>query len=136
MAKPSLPVLTKAELRIMKALWSQGAMTVRAVTDLLKPDHGIAYTSVLTTLGILRKKGFVKTKRQGRADLYIPLVSEDKAQRTALQSLIQRFFHQSPDLLVQNLISDGGLSKAELESLMELIEAKAREETKQGEDNE
>ena len=59
------PTLTEAELRIMDVLWRRGSGTVQQVLEWL--DSALAYNSVLTTIRILERKGYVKHVKDGRA---------------------------------------------------------------------
>lgn len=97
--------LTEAELRLMNVLWERGPSTVAAVADALKKPK-LAYNSVLTTLRILERKGYVSRSREGRAHVYAAAVEQNDARRQALDHLLERFFQNSPELLVQNLIEE------------------------------
>jgi BlaI family transcriptional regulator, penicillinase repressor len=59
--------LTEAELRIMEVLWAQGSGTVQQVLDWLSAKPALAYNSVLTTIRILERKGYVEHVKDGRA---------------------------------------------------------------------
>ena len=86
------------------------------------PDADIAYTTVLNTLRILEKKGYVRHTKDGKAFVYHPIVDQQQASRSALRHLIARFFQNSPQLLVSNLIADEQLNKKDLQRLQALIE--------------
>jgi len=61
------PTLTEAELRLMEVLWQKGPATVQQVVQDLPEKAPLAYNSVLTTIRILEKKGYVKHVKDGRA---------------------------------------------------------------------
>ncbi|MGJ3508305.1 BlaI/MecI/CopY family transcriptional regulator [Enemella sp. A6] len=64
------------ELRVMEALWAQDEpVSVRAVHADITTERDLAYTTILTVLDRLAKKGRVKRKRSGRAWLYYPAAS-------------------------------------------------------------
>lgn len=120
--KPSA-TLTEAELRLMDILWQRGPSTVQQVLDDLPGERLLAYNSVLTTIRILEKKGYVghaKTK-DARAFLYAPLVERAEARRSEVRHLVQRLFQNSHELLVLNILEDSGLSQDELERLKEYL---------------
>jgi len=75
----------------------------------------------LTTLRILETKGYVKHKKEGRAFIYRPVVKREKAQDKALTHLLRRFFADSPELLVLNLLQTK-MSSDELKRLRKRIE--------------
>jgi predicted transcriptional regulator len=121
MARKKSPTLTDAELRLMEVIWSKGSATAADVLDSI-PDADVAYTTVLNTLRILEKKGYVSHTKDGKAFVYHPVVDQQQASRSALRHLISRFFQNSPQLLVSNLIEDEQLNKKDLERLKVLIE--------------
>jgi predicted transcriptional regulator len=107
----------------MDVLWERGPSTVSEVAELLPKDVDLAYNTVLTTMRILEDKGYVRhTKpKEGRAFVYRPLVDRASASRTAVRHLMSRFFRDSPELLVLNLLQDEELSESELVRIRELI---------------
>ena len=117
------PTLTQAELRLMDILWQKQKATVQQVLETLPPSQSLAYNSVLTTIRILEKKGYVKHAKDGRAHVYIPLVGRKEATRSEIQHLVQRFFRNSHELLVLNLLEDESIDAGELKRLRQLIDA-------------
>lgn len=127
MARPRTKTLTEAELRLMEVLWERGPSTVSDVTEsLLEPR--LAYNTVLTTLRILEQKGYVSRAPRGRAHVYEAVASRGDARRQALGQLVERFFDNSPGLLVQNLVEDERLTEEQLEELQRLLARPAAEE--------
>ncbi len=116
------PTLTEAELRLMNVLWQQGSASVQQVLDALPKKPPLAYNSVLTTIRILEKKGYVKHVKDGRAHVYIPLVDRKDATRSEIRHLVGRFFKNSHELLVLNLLQDDAIDPEELARLRSLIE--------------
>jgi predicted transcriptional regulator len=126
--------LTEAELRLMKILWERGES---AVSDLVSGVSGttpLAYTSVLTTIRILEKKGYVRHRQEGRAFLYSPCVAEQDAGQTEVRHLLQRFFGNSRERLLLSLLGDGQISPAELKRLKEAIASTPNDQTDQTEE--
>ncbi|NUN01529.1 MAG: BlaI/MecI/CopY family transcriptional regulator [Bryobacteraceae bacterium] len=122
MARPKSPMLTDAELRLMEVLWDRGPSTVGEVTEALPKGVELAYSSVLTTLRILEQKGYARHEKRGRAFVYAPLIRRRDAQTSAVRHLLGRFFEDSPELLVLNVLEDERLSAAELRKLRKMIE--------------
>lgn len=87
----------------MKALWLEGQATVQGIRDGLLPDRPLAYTTVMTVMDRLARKGAVTREKIGRAHLYSPLVSEDVIRERALNRLIDDFFQGAPQQLRQYL---------------------------------
>jgi predicted transcriptional regulator len=123
LARKKSPNLTEAELRLMDVIWEKRQATVGEVAEALPPDLGLAYNTVLTTLRILEEKGYLRhTKaKEGRAFVYQAVVGRDEASRSAVRYLVSRFFRNSPELLVLNLLEDEELSAKELRRIRALI---------------
>lgn len=121
MARKKSPTLTDAELRLMDVIWDKGSASAADVLGAL-PDAGLAYTTVLNTLRILESKGYLSHTKDGKAFIYHARVDRNQASRSAIRHLISRFFGNSPELLVSNLIGDEQLTKQDLQRLKKLIE--------------
>ena len=122
MARKKSPNLTDAELRLMDVLWLKGASTVSDVVAALPADPPAAYSTVLTVLRILENKGYIRHVKQGRAFVYEPLVDRTEARRNVLRYVLDRFFGNSPEALVLNLMEDRDISAAELVRIRKMIE--------------
>jgi BlaI family transcriptional regulator, penicillinase repressor len=115
------PTLTEAELRIMDVLWQKGSATVQEVLDALPSKPALAYNSVLTTIRILEKKGYLKHVKDGRAHIYLPVVGRKDASRSEIRHLIRRFFGDSHQELVLNMVEAGDLDREELDRVKEML---------------
>jgi len=116
------PTLTEAELRLMEVLWQRGPATVHSVMEALPPKPLLAYNSVLTTIRILEKKGYVQHVKEGRAHLYMPLVGREEATRFEIKNLVGRFFKNSHELLLLNILEDKNIDAGELTKLRQLLD--------------
>jgi predicted transcriptional regulator len=114
--------LTEAELRIMQVLWQKGPGTVQQILDTLPEQPSLAYNTVLTTIRILERKGYVEHAKDGRAHVYNPLVAEEEASRSEIKHLVSRFFRNSHEDLVLNILEDRGIDPGELERLRKMLE--------------
>ncbi len=95
--------LPPLELECMKALWALGRGTVHDIRARLLAERSLAYTTVLTLMDRLARKGIVEREKRGRAFLYRPLVEEDQIRQQALARLVGDFFQGSPERLRQYL---------------------------------
>ena len=114
--------LTEAELRLMDVLWHQGPSTVQQVLEALPGKSPLAYNSVLTTIRILEKKGYVRHIKDGRAYIYRALVEREEASRSEIRHLAHRFFQNSHEMLVLNILEERGVDADELNRLRQLLE--------------
>ncbi len=122
MPRPKSSSLTDGELRLMLVLWDRGEASVGDVVQALKERPKPAYNTVLTLLRILERKGYVTHRKDGRAFVFVPIVDKLNATRSALKTLVNRFFEGSPKLLMLNLLEDQELSSEALQQLKERIE--------------
>ena len=113
--------LTEAELRIMNVLWGKGSGTVQQVLDSITETPTLAYNSILTTIRVLERKGYVKHLKDGRAHVYRAVVGQEEATRSEIRRLVSRFFKNSHEQLVLNLLEDRGLGEEEIGRLREML---------------
>ncbi len=113
--------LTEAELRIMNVLWGKGSGTVQQVLDSIDEKPVLAYNSVLTTIRVLERKGYLKHLKDGRAHVYTPVVGRKEATRSEIRHLVSRFFANSHEQLVLNLLEDQGIEVDEVTRLREML---------------
>ncbi len=114
--------LTDAEHRIMEILWSRGSGTVADVVEALSGKDGTAYNTILTLMRILREKGYLGCRKEGRAHVYIPKVQRNDAARSAVRQLLGKFFSDSPGELVLTFLREEEISPAELDELKRRIQ--------------
>jgi len=113
-------VLTSREMDVMNVLWRLGSGTVSEVQEGLSDD--LAYTTVLTILRTLEKKGHVGHRSEGRAHRYAPRVEREEAQEGALRRLTRKLFSGSPELLMAHLLKERGLTEDQLRRLRDLVD--------------
>lgn len=112
--------LTEVEQRLMEVLWSSGSGTVSEVLAALRTPKPPAFNTVQTMLRILEQKGYVRHTEEGRAFRYFPVVDKASASRSAVQSVVRRFFG-SPGALALNLLQSERLSSEEIARIRKLI---------------
>lgn len=118
-----LPVLTRAESKIMRVVWKRGRATVHEVLEDLSSDA--AYTTVLTVLKVLERKGYIRHEahtESKRAHVFVPVLSESQARQHHARDLVDRLFDGRPNALVNGILDGERLSKNELRLLRERIE--------------
>jgi predicted transcriptional regulator len=131
------PTLTEAELRLMKMLWQRGESAVGDLVAAMPDGDALAYNSVLTTIRILEKKGYVSHRQEGRAFIYTACVAQDDASKVEVRHVLQRFFGNSREKLLLSLLGDEEITPAELQRLRDAIKQNAiaageGEETREG----
>lgn len=122
MARNKSATLTEAELRIMNVLWEKGSGTVHEVLQGLPGEPPLAYNSVLTIIRILETKGYVKHVKDKRAHVYTPKIDRKDATRFEVRHLVSRFFGNSHEKLVLNILEEQSIDAQELARLRQLLE--------------
>lgn len=124
MARSKSATLTEAELRIMNVLWDRGSATVHEVLEALPAKPALAYNSILTIVRILEKKGYVKHVKDEdkRAHVFMPQVNRKDATRFEVRHLVSRFFGNSREQLVLNVLEETSIDAEELDRLRQLLE--------------
>jgi BlaI family transcriptional regulator, penicillinase repressor len=116
------------EQRMLDALWARGSATVRELLENSHPE--LAYTTVMTTLDRLFKKGLLTRSEEGRAFRYVPRFSREELQRQAAVHAFRQLLDASPasSLPLSFLVEILGERDAQLlDDLRELVERKRRE---------
>jgi len=130
MARKKSTTLTDAEHRIMEILWARGTATVAEVAEALAGKDGTAYTTILTLMRILRAKGYLACRKDGRAHVYRPRVNRNTAARKAVGQLLAKFFAGSPGELVLSFLRDEAIRPEELEALRREVLQAGKPESK------
>ena len=114
--------LPESELEIMQIIWASPAPVSRMyIEEALQNTHPLAPTTILTLLTRLCEKGFLSLKKEGRTNLYEPLVEEKEYLAAESRSFLDRLFHGSVASFATALC-DSGVTKEELEELRRLLE--------------
>ena len=111
--------LTNAEHRIMEVIWAQGSATVADVVEALEGKD--AYTTILTLMRILKVKGYLSSRKEGRAFVFVPKVDRNTVARKAVHQLLSKFFAGSPSELVLAFLREEELTPEELEVIKQKI---------------
>jgi predicted transcriptional regulator len=118
----SSPPLGAQELAIMKIVWRRGDATVRDVYETLRQRRPVAYTTVMTTMGTLEGKGYLKKSLDGRAYRYRPAQPERRVMSTLVREFVDRVFDGAATPLLAQLVRESRLSREEREELRRLID--------------
>lgn len=115
------PKLSRVELRIMEALWSQGALSVREILESLPARRRPAYTTVQTTVYRLEAKKVLRRKKKvGSALIFEAVISRDTAQTRLVDELLDLFDGDTQPLM-SHLVRTGRLTLADVEDARQLL---------------
>jgi len=99
----SLLELAPLELDCMTALWLLGEGTVREIRETLAPRRPRAYTTIMTIMDRLTRKGIVERQRTGRAWRYRANLSKEDARTHAVAQVVENFFGGSAEALLRQM---------------------------------
>jgi BlaI family penicillinase repressor len=122
MSMAKRPVLAKSELEVARIVWTLKSATVREVLDALPDARVLDFKTVQTYLRRLEAKGYVKTRREGRSNVYRPTVQPGKVVGEMMNDMLNRLFDGQVLPLFQHLVNDRGLSESEICQLRELLD--------------
>ena len=113
--------LTPLEFDIMKAVWTRCPITVRDVQTAIQPSRKLAYTTVMTMMGILEQKGHLTKTLRDRAYVYSPAESQEEVVGNLVRDFVKRVFDGSAKPLLVHLVENNEISKAELDEINKLL---------------
>jgi len=130
MAQGKQTILGKFELEIMHVIWDKGKATVQEVKDALSEIHPAAYTTFLTTMRRMEKKGIVEHQmhEDGKTYVYKPLVSQEEVTTSMFQDIYDRLFLGSSERLLNALNALFRKEKMTLEEIQRLRQLIAEKE--------
>lgn len=118
------PQPSDLELQILSVLWDRGSATVREIREAMPDGKRRAYTSVLSVVQVMEKKGLVKRRqeRDGLAHVFRPAVSRSQVLRPLLEGLVRKLFGGSPAIAVQQILTETSADESEIEEVRRFLE--------------
>ena len=129
MPRPASKHPTELELEILKILWAGGSQTVRQVRQALAPRRKLAHTSVMTIMGIMTEKGYLRRKDSTGGYVYTAQITQRKTVRQMLGDIVERAFDGSAFDAMLHLLQASDLDDEELRRLRQVISDKSRRNT-------
>ena len=105
----------------MKVVWERGEATVRDVYETLRERRRVAYTTVMTVMGVLEKKGHLKRRTEGRSYVYRPAQPQRRVVKAMVQEFLTRVFDGSAQPLLAHLVEERDLSADDLQRLVRRV---------------
>ena len=119
--RESIRRLPDAELEVMNAVWDCEAPVARTdIETVLCKEHPLAPTTILTLLTRLTEKGFLRADKQGRANVYTPLIAKHDYLAAQSKRFVDKLCGGSMSAFAAALC-DSGLSRDEIEELRSLL---------------
>ena len=112
--------LTKSELHLMNLLWDKGEATINELLEMM-PEPRPAYTTTLTVMRVLVKKGVVKATPQGKAHIYTPLMTREEYTQGFMEETRHTLFKGSFSSLLSFFAEHERLAADEVERIIALL---------------
>lgn len=120
--RKSLTPLGETEMEVLHHVWALKRATVADVHERILASRKVAYTTVMTVMRNLSKKGYLRVDKEQTTYVYTPARPADQVQHSLLQGLIDKVFKGSPAALVQTLVKYEMLSEEERRGIKHLID--------------
>ena len=132
MPRPGSDHPTELELEILKILWDEHPLPASDVQERLvdRSERDLAYSSVITMLNIMVRKGYLSRAKEGKAFLFTPEVDRDNVAADMTGDLLNRVFEGSASAMMLNLLETADLNADELAEVKKLISRKTRRRKK------
>ena len=111
------------ELQILSLLWRHGPATARQVLESMPDGKKRAYTSVLSVMQVMEKKGQLARTREGLTDLWRPAIRKAEVFGPMMRALVQNVFGGRPSEVLQHLLKETDMPEGEMNELRALIDA-------------
>ena len=114
------------EMQVLSVLWDRGPSTARQVLTAMPDGKQRAYTTILSAMQVMEKKGLLAHTRSGLAHVYRPAVDRRGILRPFVRKVVNEVFGGRPAAVMQALLADGQVSDAELAEMRRLLDAAQR----------
>jgi predicted transcriptional regulator len=115
------------ELQVLGVLWDRGPSSVRAVMDAMPDGKTRAYTTILSVMQAIEKKGLAGHTQQGQANIYHAKVQRNQVVGPLLQDLLRNAFGGSPARALQCLLDGARIRDEDLKEIRRVIQCAQRE---------
>jgi BlaI family transcriptional regulator, penicillinase repressor len=119
--------LGSLQTEVLELIWESGEATVGQIAERIGRQRRVSYTTVLSAVQKLEKKGWLAHRAEGRANVYRPTRSKNAVGSSLLRDLLHTAFQGDPRLLLSSLLDEKSLSDADLCELRALINRRRKE---------
>lgn len=110
------------EMQILSVLWNRGASTAREMLEAMPDGKKRAYTSILSVMQVMEKKGLLKHRNRGVAHVYSPAVSKRNIIQPFMRKVLNEVFAGRPSAMMQALLTETAVSDRELAQIHKLLQ--------------
>ena len=119
---PKKPSISKAEMAIARIVWQLKSASARQVHESLPRTRKIDFTTVQTYLTRLEEKGYIKSRKEGRARVFSAKVQPQRVMREAVHELMELLFDGDAVPMVRHLIEDADMTTEEIDELRKMLD--------------
>ena len=120
--------LPDSELELMMIIWDAGrGITRNEIEERLPQDRRLSATTILSFLSRLQEKGFVCVRKEGRNNVYEPLIRKEDYLRQESRSIWKRLYQNSVGNFMTALCQEDELTERDLDELQEFLDRKRKE---------
>jgi BlaI family transcriptional regulator, penicillinase repressor len=117
------------EMQVLSVLWDRGPSPAREVLEAMPDGKQRAYTSILSVMQVMEKKGLLTHTSEGKTHVYSPAVRREQVLKPFLRKVVTEVFAGRPAALMQTLLSETAISDEELAEMRRLLaQAKSTKE--------
>lgn len=120
--RKSITPLGETEMEILHHVWDLKEATVADVHDKILIQRKVAYTTVMTVMKNLTKKGFLQFRKDGVTYVYSAAEKPEHVQSNIVAKLVDKVFKGSASALIQTLVKQENISEAEKLEIKKLID--------------
>ena len=120
--------LPDSELELMMIIWDAGKPVTRTeIEERLPRERRLSATTILSFLSRLEEKGFVRVQKDGRSNVYEPLIQKEAYLRAESRSIWKRLYQNSIGNFMTALGQGDDLTEQDLDELQEFLDRKRKE---------
>jgi predicted transcriptional regulator len=116
------PKPSDLEMQVLSVLWRNGPSTVRQVLEAMPDGKARAYTTILSVMQVMEKKGLLSHTKDGVSNVYEPKESQRRVLGPMLRRLVRNVFGGSASAAMQHLLSETNLSEEELAEIRDMLD--------------
>ncbi len=117
--------LGELQAECLEILWNLGKATCYDILEIFKKrGKNYAYTTILTEMQNLEKKGIVKSEKIGKKNLYHPMVNKEEFLKKKTEEILSPLLEEVPHLVAMNFIKKTKLNEKEKRKLLEILNIK------------
>ncbi len=110
------------EMQVLGVLWQRGPSTAREVLEAMPDGKKRAYTTILSAMQVMEKKGLLAHRRRGVAHVYRPAMNKRKILQPFVRKVVNEVFGGRPTAVMQALLAEGRVSDEELAEMRKLLD--------------